>query len=410
MKRDLDRLMAERNLDGFLVMGEGHGPVMKYLTSGGFFEGALLLKPRGEEVTLVHGMMERDTAAATGLRTVNREEHFNGYELLKEFKGDRLAANAAYLARAMEMMGLRGRVGVYGLQDAGATMALMSKVQEMIEGIEVVGEYGETLFSQAFVTKDDAELEILKRAGRLTCAVVGEVQTFIQEHAVGREETVLKADGAPLTIGDVKAFMRGRLHAKGLEEDHGTIFSQGRDAGVPHNSGDPAMPLQLGRSIIFDIYPTTQEGYFHDMTRTWSLGYASDEVQAAYDQTKEIFDRVMSELALGRPTREYQRMVCDFYEAHGHRTVRSHPGTEEGYVHSLGHGIGLEIHEGPRFSHAQGEDTLLQPGHVVTIEPGLYYPNRGYGVRVEDAVAFNEAGELIWLTDYPYDLVVPMRG
>ena len=150
MKRDLDRLMAERELDGFLVMGEGHGPVMKYLTNGGFFEGALLLKPRGEEVTLVHGMMERDTAAATGLRTVNREEHFNGYELLKEFEGDRLAASAAYIARAMEMMGLRGRVGVYGLQDAGATMALMSKVQEMIEEIEVVGEYGETLFSQAF--------------------------------------------------------------------------------------------------------------------------------------------------------------------------------------------------------------------------------------------------------------------
>ena len=85
MKRDLDRLMAERSLDGFLVLGEGHGPVMRYLTSGGYFEGALLLKPRGEEVTLVHGMMERDTAVATGLRTINREEHFNGYELLKEF-------------------------------------------------------------------------------------------------------------------------------------------------------------------------------------------------------------------------------------------------------------------------------------------------------------------------------------
>ena len=53
---------------------------------------------------------------------------------------------------------------------------------------------------------------------------------------------------------------------------------------------------------------------------------------------------------------------------------------------------------------------FLEPGHVVTIEPGLYYPSRGFGVRVEDAVAFNEAGELIWLTDYPYDLVVPMRG
>ena len=180
MKRDLDRLMAERSLDGFLVLGEGHGPVMRYLTSGGYFEGALLLKPRGEEVTLVHGMMERDTAVATGLRTINREEHFNGYELLKEFGGDRLAANAAYIARAMEMVGLRGRVGVYGLQDAGASLALMAKVKEQIEGIEIVGEYGETLFSQAFVTKDDAELEILQRAGRLTCAVVGDVQAFIQ--------------------------------------------------------------------------------------------------------------------------------------------------------------------------------------------------------------------------------------
>jgi Xaa-Pro aminopeptidase len=410
MKRDLDRLMAERSLDGFLVLGEGHGPVMRYLTSGGYFEGALLLKPRGEEVTLVHGMMERDTAAATGLRTINREEHFNGYELLKEFGGDRLAANAAYLARAMEMVGLRGRVGVYGQQDAGASLALIEKVKEQIEGIEIVGEYGETLFSQAFVTKDDTELEILQRAGRLTCAVVGDVQAFIQEHEVGRDETLLKAGGEPLTIGDVKAFMRGRLHANGLKEDHGTIFSQGRDAGVPHNAGDPAMPLQLGRTIIFDIFPTTEEGYFHDLTRTWSLGYATDEVQEAYDQTKEIFDRVMAELALGRPTREYQIMTCDYYESKGHKTLRSHPGTEEGYVHGLGHGIGLEIHEEPRFSHGQGENTVLLPGHVVTIEPGLYYPSRGFGVRVEDAVAYSEAGELIWLTDYPYDLVVPMKG
>ena len=174
------------------------------------------------------------------------------------------------------------------------------------------------------------------------------MQAFIQEHAVGRDETVLKADGAPLDNRRRQGVhARASLHAKGLAEDHGTIFSQGRDAGVPHNSGDPAMPLQLGRSSHLRHLPDDRRGLLPRHDPHLVPRYASDEVQTAYDQTREIFDRVMSELALGRPAREYQVMACDFYEAHGHRTVRSHPGTEEGYVHSLGHGIGLEIHEGP---------------------------------------------------------------
>ena len=102
-------------------------------------------------------------------------------------------------------------------------------------------------------------------------------------------------------------------------------------------------------------------------------------------------------------------MVCEYYESKGHKTPLNTPGTLEGYVHSLGHGIGLDIHEEPRLSHIEGNETLLQPGHVVSVEPGLYYPDRGFGVRVEDSVAFSEAGELVNLSDYPYDLVVPMK-
>ena len=73
MKRDLDRLMAERNLDAFLVMGNSSGnPVMNYLTGGAHLENALVLKRRGGALTLIHGSMERDTAAATGLEVVDR--------------------------------------------------------------------------------------------------------------------------------------------------------------------------------------------------------------------------------------------------------------------------------------------------------------------------------------------------
>lgn len=410
MKSDLDRLMAERNLDALLVMGDAGGnPVMNYLTSGAALERALLVKRRSGPLTLIHGSMERDTAAETGLTLVDRDQTYNLYDLLKQHNGDRLAAEVSYLRKVVDDQQLRGRLGIYGRVDAGVAFALLNHLQDTLLDTELVGEFGDSLFTLARETKDDAEIAHLREAGRRTCLLMGEVQAFIQDHRV-RNEVVMRTGDTPLTIGDVKAFIRKQLAAHGLKEDHENIFSQGRDAGVPHNRGDYAMPLRLGQSITFDFFPQIESGYFHDITRTWSLGYATDEVQQAWDECKEIFDIVMGELAVGRPCRDYQAMVCDYFEAKGHKTARSHPGAHDGYVHSLGHGIGLDIHEEPRLSHAAGNKTLLQPGHVVSIEPGLYYPERGFGVRIEDSVAFTEAGELVNLTDYPYDLVVPMRA
>lgn len=410
MKADLDRLMAERNLDALLVLGDASGnPTMNYLTNGAQLERALIVKRRGAPLTLIHGSMERDTAAETGLVLVDRDVHYNRYELLKAHNGDRLAAEVDYLRRVIRDQELRGRLGVYGRIEAGAAYALFNYLQDALIDTELVGEFEESLFAQARETKDDREIVELREAGRRTCLIMGEVQEFIQGHRV-QKEMVMRKDDAPLTIGDVKAFIRARLTVHHMNEDHDNIFSQGRDAGVPHNRGDYAAPLRLGQSIIFDFFPRIESGYFHDITRTWSLGYATDEVQEAWEQCKEIFDQVMNTLAVGKPCLSYQLMVCDYFESKGHKTARSHPGTHEGYVHSLGHGIGLDVHEEPRLSHHAGNETLLQPGHVVSIEPGLYYPERGFGVRVEDSVAFTEAGELVNLTDYPYDLVIPMRG
>ena len=408
MKSDLDRIMDARNLDALLVIGDASGnPTMNYLTGGAHVERAMVVKRRGGPLTLIHGAMEREIAAGTGLALVDRDAVYNTYQLLRQHDGNALAANVDMLRQVLEHQQLQGRVGIYGRVDAGEAYTLFNHLQDRVEGIELVGEYGDSLFKLARETKDDREIAELREAGRLTSLVVGDVLEFIQGHGL-RGETVVRQDGEALTIGDVKAFIRSRISVYGMHEDHACIFSQGRDAGVPHNGGAPEMPLQLGKSIVFDIFPQVASNYFHDMTRTWSLGYATDEVQAAWDQTKEIFDRAMAAATLGTACRDLQLMTCDYYEAKGHATARSHPGTHEGYVHSLGHGIGLDIHEGPALSHSAGNDTVLQPGHVFSIEPGLYYPERGYGVRIEDSLAFTEAGQRINLTDFPYDLVIPM--
>jgi Xaa-Pro aminopeptidase len=402
--------MEARNLNAVLVIGDASGnPIMNYLSGGASLERALIVKRHGGPLTLIHGAMERDTAAETGMVLVDRDKTYNYYEILKQHNGDRLAAEVDYLRQVFRDQQLQGRTGIYGRIDAGASYALFNYLQDSMTDTELVGEFGDSLFALARETKDDREIAELREAGRRTCIVMGEVQEYIQGCRV-RDGVVIGRDDAPLTIGDVKALIRSRLPVYALKEDHENVFSQGRDAGVPHNRGDYTMPLRLGQSITFDFFPQMESGYFHDITRTWSLGYATDEVQAAWDECKAIFDEVMADLAIGRLCRDYQMRVCQYFEARGHKTPLSHPGTHEGYVHSLGHGIGLDIHEEPRLSHAAGNDTILQPGHVFSVEPGLYYPERGFGVRIEDSVAFTEAGELVNLTNYPYDLVIPMKS
>jgi len=169
------------------------------------------------------------------------------------------------------------------------------------------------------------------------------------------------------------------------------------------------MPLRLGTPIIFDIFPRDREtGFFHDVTRTFCLGHAPDAIVHAWDQVKTVFDRVMADLRVGEPCSRYQALACDIFEGLGHPTLRKDPKTEVGYVHSLGHGVGLDVHEGPSLSMLPSNTAVLRPGNVITVEPGLYYPDDGWGVRIEDTVAFDPAGRLVNLTDYRYDLVIPV--
>ena len=108
--------------------------------------------------------------------------------------------------------------------------------------------------------------------------------------------------------------------------------------------------------------------------------------------------------------RSLQDLACDVFEKHGHATLRVNESAQEGYVHSLGHGVGLAVHEGPRLGGNELNTSVLTPGHVVSIEPGLYYPSRGMGCRIEDLVAVRTDGSIENLTPAPYSLEVEPRA
>jgi Xaa-Pro aminopeptidase len=237
------------------------------------------------------------------------------------------------------------------------------------------------------------------------------VADYLTSRAVGSDEVLLNETGAPLTVGAVKSKISLWLAERGAETPEGFIFAIGRDAGVPHSIGNPDDLMRLGQTIVFDIYPAEAGGgYFYDFTRTWSLGYATPEAQALYDQVMAAYEKVTDNLDLNTPFKHYQQLVCETFEEAGHQTPLHTPSPVEGYVHSVGHGLGLNIHERPWSSLSADESNRLQPGVVLTIEPGLYYPNKGMGVRIEDTYYVRPDGTMEKLAEYPYDFVLKMRN
>ena len=411
MKTDLDELMQANDLDAFLITGPAqHNPAMVYMTGGGHLTNADLIKKRGEGAVLFYYPMERDEAAKSGLKTKNLGD-YNFTELLNQSAGDYLKAIVKRYKQMLAELGITsGRIALYGRSEIGTNYAIFSALQKEIPDVNLLGEIDNSVLMLARMTKDDTEIERIRKMGKLTIQVVGQVADFITSHSV-KNGVLVNKNGVPLTIGDVKSRINLWLTERGAENPEGTIFAIGHDAGVPHSSGNPTDPLKLGQTIVFDIYPCEAGGgYFYDFTRTWCLGYAPDNVLELYETVLSVYTSVTKQLQVGNPFKDYQQMTCEQFSDQGHPTIKEDPQTQQGYVHSLGHGIGLNIHERPWSGISSDEKDCLVPGSVFTIEPGLYYPEKGMGVRLENSLWVRPDGKMEVLAEFPMDLVLPVKA
>jgi Xaa-Pro aminopeptidase len=227
-----------------------------------------------------------------------------------------------------------------------------------------------------------------------------EAAMAVTEELIGTaeiEDGELVYEGEPLTSERVKERIEITLLRHGCALDE-TIVACGPDGADPHNRGSGT--LEAGELIVVDIFPRDKEtGYFGDMTRTFVRGEPIEEAHRRYDVTEEAFEAALEAVEPGVTGADVHDVVCDVIEDAGYDTLRSDPSAETGFIHSTGHGVGLDIHEQPSVSPTGGE---LEPGHVITIEPGIYDPAVG-GVRIEDLVVVTEDGYEN-LTEYPVAL------
>jgi len=221
--------------------------------------------------------------------------------------------------------------------------------------------------------------EVRKISAALTMAEVGmaEGMEVLRRSKIARNRRLIY-HGLPLTSEKLRAVIDcAILQACGLAAN--TIVAGGRQACDPHERGHGL--LRANEPIIIDIFPRSQKtGYFGDITRTVVRGRANEAVKKLYITVwrgqKIGFDKIRA----GVPTADVHKAVQKFFVQQGYKTGRR-DGRMEGFFHGTGHGLGLEIHEAPRLGATSAGK--LRPGHVVTVEPGLYYPEIG-GVRLED--------------------------
>ena len=244
-------------------------------------------------------------------------------------------------------------------------------------GLAVVAESGPFFPAREWKTPDEVEkITRSQRAGEAGCrrafAVLRETDTDSSGRLIWNGE-VLTSELLRGEI-DVEMVRLGMLPT-------GTICAGGEQGSQPHNAGSG--PLFANRPIVMDIFPRSAEtGYWGDLTRTVVRGRASDIVKRAYDAVLAARELGKSLVALGADPAEIHRAAAESMEKAGFRTGQGEKAAF-GFFHGLGHGVGLDIHEAPRLS--PRNPVPLRGGEVVTVEPGLYYPEWG-GIRLEDLV------------------------
>jgi Xaa-Pro aminopeptidase len=221
--------------------------------------------------------------------------------------------------------------------------------------------------------------EVKKISAALMMAEVGmsEGMQAVRLSKIGKRRQLIFR-GSPLTSERLRAIIDcAVLQASGLAAN--TIVAGGKQACDPHERGHG--PLRANEPIIIDIFPRSQKtGYFGDITRTVVRGRADEATRRLYDTVLRGQKIAFEKMRARTRTSDIHKAVQDFFVKQGYKTGR-HDGHMEGFFHGTGHGLGLEIHEAPRVgATSTGE---LNRGHVVTVEPGLYYPDIG-GVRLED--------------------------
>ena len=348
-----------------------------YEASGGKANALLITNPR--DIRYLTGFVGDDSWALVPLSPRSKKLY-----ILSDFRfEEQIGREAPHTIAVMrkkglieELVGLRKKANVetIGLQPQHVSLALHRKLKKEL-GAKTLVEVDDDLLNQRAVKGPD-EVGAIQKALKIQQNAYRELLDFIEPG---------------MTEAELTAFLEYRMRSLGADgHSFPTIVAADANAALPH-----AIPgqkkVEKGGIILID-WGARWGGYCSDLTRVVALGEMPGQVREIYQIVLDAQLKAIDAIRPGVKLREVDGVARKHIEDAGYG---------ERFGHSLGHGIGLDIHEQPTLSQRADENATLEPGHVVTVEPGIYLPGIG-GVRIEDDVLVTEKGAEV-LSDLPKD-------
>ena len=351
----LSNAVKKSGADAYVLYASSRDADMRYLTHFTTSDPFVFFKKPGDPGVIIVSQMELGRASREASAVVMTRTQAGLPGILKKEK-DPYRATAKMIA---------GQVGKKILVPPHFPIALANALSNHCT---ILVDRGTVQSMRA--KKSTNEILLMKNVQKVTEKAMGCAISMIKRASV--KKGILHIDKKPLTAEQVKFSMHSLLLQYGCGAVD-TIVSCGEETAIPHITGSG--PLKSDEPIVIDLFPVEElSGYYADMTRTVVRGEPSTDIVEMYNTLREAKQLGISCVKSGTPGADVHLAVVDFFKDHGYES------NSRGFVHNLGHGVGLQVHELPTVGPA---GKALASGNVITIEPGLYYPGIG-GVRLED--------------------------
>ena len=377
MRGDLDAILAEKGAESLLLYSESFkNSNMYYLTKFLAPDPFIFFKKVDTDPVIVVNQMEYSRAQKQSIvKDVRSYFDYKYLEVVKTAKEPHLGTMKFIANVTKKELGADTKICVPHNFPAMVADILRE------EGLTIKPMFD--IVEKARETKDADEINEIRAVQAVAEEVTAEAIDLIANADVDANG-ILIVKKEPLTVGKVKSFLGHQFLDHGFVMEEDIIVACGPKGSDPHYFGDPQDVLKANQPIILDICPrSVQKRYWTDMTRTIVKGKASDKVRKMFNAVLEARNASIDAIQAGTLGSNVYNVCCDVLEKAGYETTRGGKQITRGLTHSLGHGVGLDIHEVPRMSELY--KFPLKEHNIVTVEPGLYDPDIG-GLRIEDIV------------------------